>query len=694
MKEDTFRQAFCSSFGMGGTAQHDAQEFLLEVLKIFSEKDPNFISTFSIQRSKITVGGQTKKELEIRIEDPETGLALSIESDGKAIGDSLNQLLAVFFQPTFSPTISKDDVQKITDLASQIERTLDLNRSLDKNGNAIEQRNKIADNLKQKANDEIAKIAALFPDDPKRLQYNRDEKAIVKSLKTQVDRLVPYLKNTKKYVQLEQAKALLELFGKSVEDKITQFPKVLIIHFKRLISDFQHNRYYKNEMPVSFPQMLTEQDFQLYAQKTAIPEGLSYQLAAIVEHRETIKTKAYDEANPEYKPSTSGHYVCYGRDYDDTKKWNLYNDNVVTEVKDIDEICRDSNRKYHNYTPYLLFYERIDQEDERGRGSAPRLSDRRSSVPPVDKNPPVAEDPPVTKKLRLEDKPVSVAPDQVRLNLISLRKQLEDVQRSIGILNDRLRVLKERLVGVRGGRQLVISSRPKILMVGAAPDQDSIETGRKGLLDAKVFDTYFLNEDFKKSALNCFKGDFNKTDFMQELIAKQENRFDFVVIDSAVTKYMNVGVLDNLIKLLQPEGSLYIQGIRVKHPITKHPITSSTKYSDKDFKKQCRVIFNLNFYDSEKPLEPGYQFFLANTDLQQQKEVVMPIFNACLSDHLTKHLKINGTVNAIDFNGLSSLNSVIIETLHPMFTKQLKENTLHEFLYEIKLTPSSRKRLR
>jgi hypothetical protein len=87
--------------------------------------------------------------------------------------------------------------------------------------------------------------------------------------------------------------------------------------------------------------------------KNNIPEKLfggKYEIKAISAHSGQINI-LFDGT---YKNKSSGHYVAYIKMND---KWNVYNDDRVTQFNTLKSIFEDSTYKY--FTPYILFYKRI-----------------------------------------------------------------------------------------------------------------------------------------------------------------------------------------------------------------------------------------------------------------------------------------------------------------------------------------------
>lgn len=417
--EEDFRESFCPIRMQEN--QQDAHEFLAYLLKDFDVKSTSIDALLGLHRPKITRGGYSHKVLSQRLEDPEQYFSLPVESDGKPIGTNLKQLMDHAFALTRAPIVDTDSVTII----EQVLQFLVSKSKAGKTAPLSERRQSIGKLLNQKLTQEIASIERNFPDDKKRPNYNKDEKNIAVRLKKLKDRFSELLSDKKRQVEdndLTQLEHCLEFFDRYVEEKITHFPEILILHLKRLIVDYSNDRYYKSTAPISFPLELTQAYLRAYAAEAKYVEGVNYRLIAIVEHRGGIESTAR-------KPETSGHYVCYALDPD--KKWRLYNDSHVSEIN-IANICADNKRADKNYTPYMLFYERVDVVEAAKRPHNSALSSA-SSVKIL----PTADEETTTLVS-------AAARSQRKQHLLQLREDLQQVQAKINKLDGALRKMKDR----------------------------------------------------------------------------------------------------------------------------------------------------------------------------------------------------------------------------------------------------------
>lgn len=113
-------------------------------------------------------------------------------------------------------------------------------------------------------------------------------------------------------------------------------PQILIIHFKRFISD-KYGRLEVLKNPISFP--LSGLDLQTYTHRDSKEQRGKYKLYGIINH---------------YGNLESGHYtsIIYNEGKD---KWIQYNDSIKDQIekRDIQEFSQNSSE------PYLLFYKRV-----------------------------------------------------------------------------------------------------------------------------------------------------------------------------------------------------------------------------------------------------------------------------------------------------------------------------------------------
>ena len=161
-------------------------------------------------------------------------------------------------------------------------------------------------------------------------------------------------------------------------------------------------------------------------------------------------------------------------------------------------------------------------------------------------------------------------------------------------------------VAAYAGYGYVLPPPLKILMVGATPTEPSISNRRPILLDSRYFDTWFLDNFISEPVpQNCFKGNFNDSEFMAKVVDKNQGTFDYVVVDYSVSKFMKIHVLKSLLKLLKPGGSLFIQGIGGLKGLPDQPCETK-----EEFEKKCKEYFEEYFSNKNNLLYTFPTFYM------------------------------------------------------------------------------------
>ncbi len=251
---------------------------------------------------------------------------------------------------------------------------------------------------------------------------------------------------------------------------------------------------------------------------------------------------------------------------------------------------------------------------------------------------------------------------------------LKGVQNKLTLLHQKTNELKTQINLQAKIKEAALV--PTILMVGADPDEDSVLNYRKNLLDPTACKVFFLNNEFVKTSptkSNCFTINFNNdlsfNSIYLGLLSAKIKKFDFIVIDWSVTKFMEICVLEKLIKLLKPTGSLFIQGFA----LSRQGLFISCA-TIQDFEKKYELLFLKLFSESSiLNVIPFYRLPKDNSseekvrEEEEEKNIRLVLYQ-CLKKHF-KELQSNSCTCEIITN-LQSLPPIIRNTLHKEFVNQ------------------------
>ncbi len=199
-------------------------------------------------------------------------------------------------------------------------------------------------------------------------------------------------------VKDERLKCGDKKFDAQKELKILSLPRILVIQLKRFSFDWETNESSKNAIPVSF---LFDLDLTSYLSEKSNQKKAKYKLRSFI-----VQSGILD----------GGHYWAYAYDRD-LNKWYRYEDAIKPEVVDAQVKNIVETGLDFEATPYLLFYERVDQDEVK----ASNETLKKEEALMISDNNNVQQE---LKKLRnqLQD---------IQDNLKKLTKKLGDLQRAI-----------------------------------------------------------------------------------------------------------------------------------------------------------------------------------------------------------------------------------------------------------------------
>jgi len=217
-------------------------------------------------------------------------------------------------------------------------------------------------------------------------------------------------------------------------------------------------------------------------------------------------------------------------------------------------------------------------------------------------------------------------------------------------------------VGVVAG-QTQTARKPKILLVGMDPDEVSVKRDRT-CLNGSSYELYFLNNHYieenaeneedrepmfcskrtKPLPSNCYNGDFNDWEFMQDVFKIHEHgKFDLIIIDFSTAGFMQVGTLKMLTKFLKLTGSLFIQDLIFFGGLDGRVFGSTfDKRNVESFRNGKKFFFNDIFYSTKEEFEAAVlEFFrgLLVNDTGSFRGLPRAVFNDELFCSLSAEVK-------------------------------------------------------
>ncbi len=147
---------------------------------------------------------------------------------------------------------------------------------------------------------------------------------------------------------------------------------------------------------------------------------------------------------------------------------------------------------------------------------------------------------------------------------------------------------------------------------------------------------------------------------MEPLITNQHNRFDFIIVDWSVAKFMSVQALEQFIQMLKPTGSIFIQGIISIRHSPKFFVTKTA------FETACIEDFAL-FFSTKTSLIGNIPAHMITKDPNEEdtQTAERDLFNTLLQGHCKDTL--NCTFTLITEENMEIFPNVLWKTIHPLF---------------------------